>query len=399
MKRIYTIAALTALAVILVFGGIHYGLEKTADGDKVVKVGIVYIGDESEAYTKNFIRAQKSIEERWGDRVEMDIRENVAEGTEEQYLRELAEDGCDIIFATSYGYEDTTKELASEYPEIQFCQATGSNANVEPVYDNYHTFMGYIYEGRYVAGVVAGLKLQELIDDGTISLAEAKVGYVAAFPYAEVISGYTAFFMGVRSVVPEAQMYVRYTDSWGDSTLEKRTATKLIEEGCVIISQHSDTMGPAVACEDAAIDHVVYYVGYNQSMISVAPTTALISASINWEPYMTAAVEAVFEGEAIETVVDADIRGNDAGAGFDKGWIRMTELNSSVAAPGTAEVMEQVIQQLSANEISVFQGEYTGADPSDPADTVDLRTGYMENEDSSAPSFHYVLDNVIQIED
>lgn len=399
MKRIYTIAALTALAVILVFGGIHYGLEKTADGDKVVKVGIVYIGDESEAYTKNFIRAQKSIEERWGDRVEMDIRENVAEGTEEQYLRELAEDGCDIIFATSYGYEDTTKELASEYPEIQFCQATGSNANEEPVYNNYHTFMGYIYEGRYVAGVVAGLKLQELIDDGTISLAEAKVGYVAAFPYAEVISGYTAFFMGVRSVVPEAQMYVRYTDSWGDSTLEKRTAAKLIEEGCVIISQHSDTMGPAVACEDAAIDHVVYYVGYNQSMISVAPTTALISASINWEPYMTAAVQAVFEGEAIETVVDADIRGNDAGAGFDKGWIRMTELNSSVAAPGTAEVMEQVIQQLSANEISVFQGEYTGADPSDPADTVDLRTGYMENEDSSAPSFHYVLDNVIQIED
>jgi basic membrane protein A len=399
MKRIYTIAALTALAVILVFGGIHYGLEKTADGDKIVKVGIVYIGDESEAYTKNFIRAQKSIEERWGDRVEIDIRENVAVGTEEQYLRELAEDGCDIIFATSYGYEDTTKELASEYPEIQFCQATGSNANVEPVYDNYHTFMGYIYEGRYVAGVVAGLKLQELIDDGTISLAEAKVGYVAAFPYAEVISGYTAFFMGVRSVVPEAQMYVRYTDSWGDSTLEKRTATKLIEEGCVIISQHSDTMGPAVACEDAAIDHVVYYVGYNQSMISVAPTTALISAGINWEPYMTAAVQAVFEGEAIETVVDADIRGNDAGAGFDKGWIRMTELNSSVAAPGTAEVMEQVIEQLSANEISVFQGEYTGADPSDPADTVDLRTGYMENEDSSAPSFHYVLNNVIQIED
>jgi basic membrane protein A len=204
--------------------------------------------------------------------------------------------------------------------------------------------------------------------------------------------------MGVRSVVPEAQMYVRYTDSWGDYTLEKRTAEKLIQEGCVIISQHSDTMGSAVACENAAIDHVVYYVGYNQSMISVAPTTALISASINWEPYMTAAVQAVFEDADIEAVVDAEIRGNDAGAGFDKGWIRMTELNSSVAAPGTAEVVEQVIEQLSADEISVFQGEYTGADPSDPADTVDLRTGYMENEDSSAPSFHYVLDNVIQIE-
>jgi basic membrane protein A len=399
MKRVYTITIVTALLVVLVFGCLHVGREKDADEDKIVKVGIVYLGDGSDAYTMNFITAQKSIEAAWGDRVEIDTRKNVSEDTAEDYLRELAEEGCDIIFSTSYGYSEAAKALAAEYPDIEFCQATASNANEQPVRDNYHTFMGYIYEGRYIAGVVAGMKLQELIQSGVLTAEEAKIGYVAAFPYAEVISGYTAFFLGVRSVVPEAVMYVRYTNSWSSYSLEKKAAQALIEEGCVILSQHSDTTGPAVACEEASLNRVVYCVGYNQSMISVAPTTALISSGIDWEPYMTAAVQAVFDGGTIEDVVDGDIYGNDAGAGFDKGWVRMTELNSIIAAPGTAEKIQELQEQLSRQEISVFQGNYTGTDPFDPTDTIDLTDGYIENENASAPSFHYVLEDVIQIEE
>jgi basic membrane protein A len=359
MKRAYIITVLSSLVLILLFGGAAYLRAQNADNDKVVRVGILYPGDESTPYTANFIKAQRNIEAKLGDSVEILVRENVAEGTEEEYLRELAEEGCDIIFSTSYGYRETVKQMAGEYPDTVFCQSNGGNANEEPLYDNYHTFMGYIYEGRYTAGVAAGMKLQQLIEEGVISEKQAKIGYVGAYPNEEVISGYTAFLAGVCSVVPDAEMSVRYTDSWSSYSLEKKAAKQLIEEGCVIISQHSDTIGPAAACEEASADRVVYHVGYNQSMESVAPTTSLISSGINWEPYMEAAIRAVCNGEAIEKEVDADINGNDAEAGFDKGWVRMFDLNSSIAAPGTQEAIEETVEQFKKGGIDVFQGDNT----------------------------------------
>ena len=152
---------------------------------------------------------------------------------------------------------------------------------------NYHTFMGTIYQGRYISGIVTGMKLRELIEQKKLTPAQAKIGYVAAFPYAEVISGYTAFFLGVRSVVSEAVMTVSYTNTWSNTTTERKLAEKLIDEGCVIIAQHSDTTGPATACETASTrdGKLVFHVGYNQTMTDVAPTTSLVSTRINWTPY------------------------------------------------------------------------------------------------------------------
>ena len=280
MKKTYISIILTALVFIAAFHGVIFFINSKDNKRSHIKVGIVYVGDGCNAYTYNFMQAVEYTELEYGDRVEFIPKFNVCEGEEEKFIRELIESDCSIIFATSYGYGETVKRLAGEYPEIEFCMATCSNANTEPVLSNYHTFMGEIYQGRYVSGVVAGMKLKQLIDQGEITPEEAVAGYVGAYPYAEVISGYTAFLLGIREIVPEATMKVIYTNSWGDYDIEKRVATKLINDGCVIISQHSDTSGPAVACEQESKNHLVYHVGYNQSMVDVASTTSLISSSI-----------------------------------------------------------------------------------------------------------------------
>jgi basic membrane protein A len=398
MKK-QTIAALfTCLVVIALAVGNHLWNAKDSQKD-VIKVGFVYVGDESTAYTANFIRAQTAVEDTYGENVVIETKYNVSEEEVETPLRELIESGCDLIFTTSYGYGEKTKELAEEYPDVQFCQATCSNANDTPVLENYHTYMGAVYQGRYVSGVVAGLKLKELIEDGVITQEEAKVGYVAAYPYAEVISGYTAFFLGVRSVVPEAVMTVAYADSWSNYTEEKRLAQALIEDGCVIISQHSDTAGPAVACEKLSGKYTVYHVGYNESMTDVAPTTSLISCRINWTAYELAAVQAVLNGEKIEDNVVGSTNGNDAWAGFEEGWVQMLDLNELIAAEGTEEYVEDTIRALEKNTCQVFYGNYLGVDPWDSTDTIDLNTEYIENETASAPAFHYVLQDVISIKE
>ena len=388
------ISAMLVIAVFAIYNVLGFG--KQAD-DKKIKVGFVYIGDESNPYTYNFIRSQKALEAEYGNRVEIIVKENVTEGTEEKPIRELVSAGCEIIFTTSYGYGETVKKIAAEYPNIQFCQATCGNANEEPVQQNYHTFMGHIYEGRYVAGVVAGLKMQEMIKEGVISEEEAQVGYVAAFPYAEVISGYTSFLLGVRSVVPSAKMVVKYTNTWGNYRIENVVAKELIEEKCVIISQHSDTIGPAVACEAAEGETKVYHVGYNQSMQEVAPTTSLVSARINWTPYIVAAVDAVLNDKIIEENVKGRVNGNDVGAGFDKDWVQLIDLNSAIVAEGTEEKVDQIIKQFQNDELVVFKGDYVGVDSFDETDTYELKLGYEENKDLSAPTFHYVLKDIIRV--
>lgn len=398
MKRVYIITVLTAIAVIAAVTGI-YRMVSGDEEEKKIRVGFIYVGDSSTTYTGNFIKAQTEIENQYGEQVETLAKYNVPEGTEEEALKELVQAKCDLIFATSYAYGEKTKEFAVQYPDIQFCMATGTNANEEPVLENYHTFMGAIYEGRYISGVAAGMKLQELLEEGVITKEQARVGYVGAFPYAEVISGYTAFLLGVRSVVPDARMTVKYTNSWGDYLLEKKYAKELIEEGCVIISQHSDTAGPAVACEETDAGQPVYLVAYNQSMAQVAPTTYLTGAKINWEPYMVKAVKAVLEGKKIEDCTGGTVNENDVGAGFKEGWVQMLELNEIVAADGTAEKIAELIEQFQKGEVHVFEGDYIGVNPEDPSDTCDLREEYEENRYSSAPTFHYVLQDIITIEE
>ncbi len=396
MKRVYMVTLLSALAVLLAVAGI-YKLAWKEEQNRTVRVGFVYVGDASNAYTCNFLKAETALVEKYGERVEIISKFNVAEGNEKEALQELVDAGCELIVSTSYGYGVSVKEMAMKYPSVQFCQATCTNANETPVLDNYHTFMGAIYQGRYISGVVAGMKLKELIDDNVITAEQAKVGYVAAYPYAEVISGYTAFFLGVRSVVPEAEMLVKYTDTWSSYVIEKDCAKQLIAEGCVIISQHSDTTGPAVACEEIGHMQAVYHVGYNQGMADVAPSAYLCGSRINWTPYILSAVQALFQEKRIEACVDGKINGNDAGAGFDEGWVKMLELNQSVVADGTQEKVDALIEVFRKNEIQVYKGNYTGVNPFDAADTIDLRKGYEENKNSSAPTFHYVLQEVITI--
>lgn len=396
MIRVYKITFASAAMLIIIAFCINF-LVRDKDAGRILKAGFVYVGDASTAYTNNFVKAQESIEKKYKGQVETISEYNVSEGNVEEALKKLVAAGCGIVFTTSYGYGEKTKEFAADYPGVQFCQATCSNANEEPVLSNYHTFMGSIYQGRYISGVVAGMKLKELIEKGEITKEQAKAGYVGAYPYAEVISGYTAFFLGIRSVVPEATMTVRYTNTWGNHILEKKCTKKLINEGCVIISQHSDTAGPAAACEETDRSQAVYYVSYNESMADIAPTTYLTGSKINWTVYMEEAVGAVLARKDIEKCVKGNINGNDAGAGFENDWVRMLGINEFTAAAGTKEKVDELVREFKNNNIQVFQGEYTGVNPDNPSDTIDLREGFNENSKSSAPVFNYILDDVITI--
>lgn len=397
MRRIYRLTLISAIVMLAAAWSIHYFIVGSEKG-RTIRVGFVYVGDASDAYTANFLKVQEEIEKFYAGQVETIAEYNVPADAVENTLKELAGKDCSLVFTTSYDYGEKTKEYAAAYPEIQFCQATCSNANEEPYLKNYHTFMGSIYQGRYISGVVAGMKIKELIDKGLLLPQQAKIGYIGAFPYAEVISGYTSFFLGIQSVVPEAVMNVKYTNTWSDYYLEKECARELIDSGCVVISQHSDTSGPAVACEETDRSKEVYYVSYNRSMRDVAPTTYLTGSRINWSPYMIKAVEAVLAGKEIEKEVKGNINGNDAGAGFEHGWVEMLEINEFAAAKGTRERVKELIHEFKRGKIQVFQGNYIGVDPMDESDVIDLREGYLENQDSSAPSFHYILKDVITIE-
>ena len=403
MSRLFTnkyiVTLFTAAVMVVVLLGARQLLHKDYSAKKI-KVGFIYIGDTGTAYTNNFYRSQTELEDAMGENVETIAKFNITEATCAAALADLIAQKCDLIFATSYGYGYDTKRAAEENPEIQFCHATGSNANTEPILSNYHNFMGMIYEGRYVSGVVAGLKLRELIEDGKIAQDEAKVGYVAAFPYPEVISGYTAFFLGVRSVVPQATMSVKYTNTWSNHIAEKKYAEALIDEGCIIISQHSDTTGPAIACEEASSKggKIVFHVGYNKSMTDVAPTTSLVSSRINWTPYVIGAAKAVLQGKKIETIVKTALHNNDSALGFAGDWIEIIGLNQLIAAKGTHQEVTRIIKQFKSNDITVFQGNYIGRSPFDANDKWDLQTPFIENEIQSAPSFHYVLEDVITAE-
>ena len=309
-------------------------------------------------------------------------------------MRELIRKGCRILFIN----EDTEVPLriAAEYPSVQFCQISMPTISTEGQPDNYHTFNGEIYQARYVAGIVAGMKLREMIDSGAIQPENAVVGYVAANKSAEVVSGYTAFLLGVRNVTPDAVMKVKYTGHWSNFPMEKEAAQALIEEGCVILSHHTNTMAPAIACEDAfSRGKQVFFIGYHQSMMDVAPGSALVSIRTNWVPYIVQATEALLQETDIEAYVKCHRHGNDISAGFEEDWVQMLELNKHAATQGTEDRMNRAIQAFRDGKTDVFRGEYTGVNPDDPEDTIDLRTGFEEDRNSSSPSFHYILDNVI----
>ncbi len=395
MKRVYITTVLTCAVILAAFTGIFRLLNMSGRRESL-KIGFIYDNDESTPYTYNFSLAKDALEKKYGEKVEILTCSNVLGDEMEEPLRDLAAQGCDIIFFN--GYSELVMQLSPEYPNTQFCQTSYMDMNQTSVPENYHTFKGEAYQGRYVAGIAAGMKIKEMISEGLISDDQAQVGFVAAFPTSEVISGYTAFILGVRSVVPMAKMQVSYTHTWSSYAQEKSAAKKLIDNGCVIISQHTDTIGPAIACEEASASGTVYFVGYNQSMSEVAPGTSLVTARICWEPYVLGAVDALMSNKKIESVVRGNIHGNDVSAGFEQGWVEMIDLNQQVAADGTQEAMDSAIEQFKKGSVDfVFKGDYKGVNPDDPSDICDLHTAYIENENTSYPLFHYILSDIITI--
>ena len=303
-----------------------------------LKAGFIFLHDENSTYDLNFLNGAKAACEKLG--VECVIKTNIPEGQEcYEAACELADAGCDFIFADSFGHEDYMIEAAKEYPEVQFSHATGTKAHTENL-ENFHNAFAAIYDGRYLAGIVAGMKLNEMIDNGDITADQAKIGYVGAYTYAEVISGYTSFFLGARSVCPTATMEVTFTGSWYDETAEKEGANKLIQNGCVLISQHADSMGAPTACETAGVPNV----SYNGSTVSACPNTFLVSSRINWEPYFEYALNCVAAG----TPIDTDWCGS-----LENGAVELTDLGTAVAE-GTQEAIDKAREELIAGTIHTF---------------------------------------------
>ena len=370
------------------------------------KVGFIMLHDENSTYDLNFINAAKEACETLG--VEYTIVTNVPEGQEcYDKAAELADAGCNIIFADSFGHEDYMIQAAKDFPDVQFCHSTGTKAHTEGL-ANYHNAFASIYEGRYLAGIAAGMKLNEMIDNGKITADQAKIGYVGAFTYAEVISGYTSFFLGARSVCPTATMEVTFTGSWYDETAEKEGAQKLIKNGCKLISQHADSMGAPTACETAGVPDV----SYNGSTEAACPNTYLISSRIDWAPYYEMAIKAVMDG----TEIPADYTGN-----LSTGSVVLTDLNTAVAAEGTQAAIDAAKAKLESGELHVFDcstftvsganvkdtmkvdadGHLTSymadvnTDEAYTGDTEVVHDGYFsESEFRSAPYFDLFIDGI-----
>lgn len=343
MKKILALL----LAVVMVAAFASCG-DKTTGDDKDdtkaadFKIGLICLHDENSTYDNNFIQALKSVQKELNltdDQVL--IKTNIGEDDScYTAAAELVDKGCKVIFADSFGHESYVLQAAKEFKDVQFCHATGTKAHTEKV-ANFHNAFADIYQGRYLAGVAAGMKLNQMIEEGKITADKAVIGYVGAFNYAEVVSGMTSFYLGARSICPSATMKVTYTNSWFDIALEREAALNLINNGCVLISQHADSEGAPKACEEKGVPNVAY----NISTISMGPNTALISSKIDWSPYFKLIIEAVQKGGEIPT---------DKCGTMAEGYVALTELNEKVAAPGTKEKIEEVKAKLESGELKVY---------------------------------------------
>ena len=341
-----------------------------------LKIGFVHISDPSDkGYTYNHdLGTQKMVKDLGLNEDQIINKYYTAEGdATTTALQELVDQGCQIIFATSFGFEPYVVEMAKAHPEIQFCHATGEQA-AEVNLPNYNYFTG-IHEVRYLTGIAAGMKLNEL--------GETKLGYVAAFPYAECISAYSAFYLGAKSVCPEATMDVIYTQQWNDPTTEAQVAQKLIDSGCVVLGQDADSTATATTAENNG----VFQVGYNSDMIEAAPKASLISARSDWSIYLDYAVQCVIDGKAIDT---------DWCQGLADGAVYLSPLNTDIAAEGTQEALDEATEKIKSGELEVFAGPLKGTNTVEGGEDLDIAEGeaFHESVDRSAPYFTYILEGV-----
>lgn len=409
MKKL--LAAILAVAMLLTFCACGESTTEPTDapgGDdvKTIKVGLICIGDENDqGYTYNFIRGTETATEelkKEGIEVEWVIKYNLIEGDPVATANEeLAEDGCAIVFNNSYGQEPAMLQVAPDYPNVQFVGLTNEGSWKDDL-DNTHNAFSRIYEGRYLAGVVAGLKLQEMIDNGEIKADEAVIGYVGAYSYAEVVSGYTAYYLGAKSVCPSVSMKVQFVGSWSDATLEANAAQALLDQGAVIISQHSDNTTPATTAEKAGKFHT----GYNADMIEAAPKASLVSTRIDWTNYFVYAIKAVANGENFD---------QDYAHGLAEGEVVLTTLNEDICAKGTADVLKDVEAKLISGEIKVFDtNNFTvGGKKVETAFAIDTDGDFVPDQGEaivdgafvesmvpglmSAPYFNLAIDGIIRL--
>lgn len=406
MKKILAIL-LAVVLVVCTFAAC--GGSKTDNGDdaKKLKVGFIFLHDENSTYDNNFMTGAEEACKKMG--VEILKKTNIPESNAcYDAAADLVDKGCTVIFADSFGHEDYMIKAAKEFTNVQFCHATGTKAHTEKL-SNYHNAFASIYEGRYLAGVAAGLKLNEMIAAGKFKADEAKMGYVGAFTYAEVISGYTSFYLGAKSVCPTVTMEVQFTGSWYDEALEKEAANNLISKGCKLVSQHADSMGAPTACETAGVPNV----SYNGSTVSACPNTFIVSSRINWEPYFEYMIKCAQDGTAIDTDWTGTLKTNS---------VVLTDVNEKAAAKDTQAKIDEVKAQLDAGTLHVFDtktftvtvdgdknknakvdadGHLTSymadvdTDAAYTADTEVVKDGYFhESESRSAPYFDVQIDGI-----
>ena len=394
MKKV--LALVLALALCLTaFAALADGVAK-----EDIKLGVILLHDEDSTYDLNFINGVKDAAAALGlSDEQVIIKRNIPESNDcYEAARELVGDGCQIVFADSFGHEDFMIAAAEEYPDVQFCHATGTMAHTEGL-DNFHNAFASIYEGRFLAGIAAGMKLNELKEAGKLKGEVPMMGYVGAFTYAEVVSGYTSFYLGAKSVCPDVIMKVQFTGSWYDEMAEKSAAEALIAMGCDLISQHADSMGAPTACETAGIPDV----SYNGSTVASCPNTFIIASRIDWAPYFEYIANQVINDEAIAT---------DWTGTIETGSVKLTDVNEQAAAAGTAEVLEAVKAQLLSGELHVFDTAEAGyitvggaalesyladvdTDEAFTPDTEAVSDGYFhESEYRSAPYFDVQIDGI-----
>jgi len=401
------------LAVLMV-ASLCVSMASCGEAEDEFKLGVILLHDEASTYDNNFIEAVKRAATELGLKDDQVIyRKNIPESNAcYEAAADLVDEGCDVIFADSFGHETFLLKAAKEFPDVQFCHATGTMAHTEKL-PNFHNAFASIYEGRFLAGVAAGLKLNAMIEAGTITAEEAKIGYVGAFTYAEVISGYTSFYLGAKYVCPSVTMDVQFTGEWYEETLEKNAAIALINNGCKLISQHADSMGAPSACEERGVPNI----SYNGSTVSSCPNTFIVSSKIDWTPYFVYICNAVKNGTAIDVDWTGSISTNS---------VALSEVNTKAAANGTQAKIDELNAKLVSGELKVFdtstftvtvvkEGDNTknvnatvdengkltsykadvDTDAAYTADTEVVSNGYFhESEYRSAPYFDIQIDGI-----
>ena len=388
---------LSLCLVVIMVAGLGISMTSCNNSKNDFKLGVILLHDEASTYDLNFIEAVERAKEQLGLEDDQVIyKKNIPESNEcYEAAADLVDEGCNIIFADSFGHETYIIKAAKEFTDVQFCHATGTMAHTEGL-SNFHNAFASIYEGRYLAGVAAGLKLNEMIANGKITEEQAKMGYVGAFTYAEVISGYTSFYLGAKSVCPSVTMEVQFTGSWYDEVKEKDAAASLIANKCVLISQHADSMGAPSICEEKGVPNV----SYNGSTQASCPNTFIVSSKIDWTPYFVYICNAVIDGNTIDT---------DWTGTISTGSVVLTDVNTTAAAQGTQAKIDEVKAKLVSGELHVFDTTtftVKGAalttymadvdtDADYTKDTEAIKDGYFhESEYRSAPYFDVQIDGI-----